>query len=208
MILGTAGLTALMCVLIIQARETILKGDPIKDVLVTGATGGVGSVAIMALTKLGYNVTAVTGKDSKADYLKSLGAKNIVNRAEFDKDPRLIDKGLWDGVVDTVGGKILANAIVQTNPNGIIAVCGNANTNELNTNVIPFMLRGIKMWGMDSANCSIKRREFIWGEAANLVNFDLLEKSIQTVSLEELVEVYPKILKGEISGRVLVDLNK
>ena len=88
----------------------------------------------------------VTGKESKADYLKSLGAKTVVNRAEFDKDPRLIDKGLWDGVVDTVGGKILANAIVQTNPNGIIAVCGNANTNELNTSVIPFMLRGIKLW--------------------------------------------------------------
>ena len=157
MILGTAGLTALMCVLAIQARETILLGEPVKDVLVTGATGGVGSVAVIALNKMGYNVTAVTGKDSKADYLKSLGAKTVVNRAEFDKDPRLIDKALWDGVVDTVGGKILANAIVQTNSNGIIAVCGNANTNELNTNVIPFMLRGIKLWGMDSANCSIKR---------------------------------------------------
>ena len=103
--------------------------------------------------------------------------------------------------------KILANAIVQTNPNGIIAVCGNANTNELNTSVIPFMLRGIKLWGMDSANCSIKR-EFIWSEAANLIDFSLLEKSVQTVSLEELIETYPKILKGEISGRVLVDLNK
>ena len=102
----------------------------------------------------------------------------------------------------------MTDAIVQTNSNGIIAVCGNASANELNTNVIPFMLRGIKMWGMDSANCSIKRREFIWGEAANLIDFSLLEKSIQTVSLEELIDTYPKILKGEISGRVLVDLNK
>ena len=208
MILGTAGFTSLMSTFAIQARESILLGEKVNDVLVTGATGGVGSVAIMALTKLGYNVTAVTGKESKTDYLKSLGAKNIVNRAEFDKDPRLIDKGLWDGVVDTVGGKILANAIVQTKPNGIVAVCGNANNNELNTSVIPFMLRGIKLWGMDSANCSIKRREFIWGEASNLIDFDLLEKSILTVGLEELLETYPKILKGEISGRVLVDLNK
>ena len=208
MILGTAGFTSLMSAFAIQARESILLGEKVNDVLVTGATGGVGSVAIMALTKLGYNVTAVTGKDSKSDYLKSLGAKNIVNRAEFDKDPRLIDKGLWDGVVDTVGGKILANAIVQTKPNGIVAVCGNANNNELNTSVIPFMLRGIKLWGMDSANCSIKRREFIWGEASNLIDFDLLEKSILSVGLEELIETYPKILKGEISGRVLVDLNK
>ena len=208
MILGTAGFTSLMSAFAIQAREGILLGEKVNDVLVTGATGGVGSVSVIALSKLGYNVTAVTGKDSKADYLKSLGAKNVINRSEFDKDPKLIDKGLWDGVVDTVGGKILANTIVQTKPNGIIAVCGNANTNELNTNVIPFMLRGIKLWGMDSANCSIKRREFIWGEAANLIDFSLIEPSVQTVSLEELIETYPKILKGEISGRVLVDLNK
>ncbi len=208
MILGTAGFTSLMSAFAIQARESILLGEKVNDVLVTGATGGVGSVAVMALTKMGYNVSAVTGKDTKSDYLKSLGAKNIINRAEFDKDPRPIDKGLWDGVVDTVGGKILANAIAQTKSNGIISVCGNANSNELNTNLLPFMLRGIKVWGMDSANCSIKRRGFIWGEAKNLIDFDLLEKSVLTVSLEELIETYPKILKGEISGRVLVDLNK
>ena len=208
MTLGTAGLTSLMSAFAIQARESILLGEKVNDVLVTGATGGVGSVAIMALTKMGYNVSAVTGKDSKSDYLKSLGAKNIINRAEFDKDPRPIDKGLWDGVVDTVGGKILANAIAQTKSNGIISVCGNANSNELNTNLLPFMLRGIKVWGMDSANCSIKRREFIWAESSKLIDFDLIEQSVLTVSLEELIETYPKILKGEISGRVLVDLNK
>ena len=208
MILGTAGFTSLMAAFAIKAREEILLGEKVKNVLVTGASGGVGSIAVMILNKMGYEVTAVSGKESKADYLKSLGAKNVINRAEFDKDPKLIDKGLWDGVVDTVGGKILANAIVQTNSNGIIAVCGNASTNELNTNVIPFMLRGIKLWGMDSANCSIRRREFIWGEASKLIDFDLLENSIQTVNLEELIETYPKILKGEISGRVLVDLNK
>ncbi len=208
MTLGTAGFTSLMAAFAIKAREEILLGEKVNNVLVTGATGGVGSVAVIILNKMGYNVTAVTGKDSKEEYLKSLGAKTVVNRSLFDKDPRLIDKGLWDGVVDTVGGKILANAIVQTNSNGIITVCGNANTNELNTNVIPFMLRGIKMWGIDSANCSIKRREFIWGEASKLVDFKLLEKSVLTVSLEELIEAYPKILRGEISGRVLVDLNK
>ena len=208
MILGTAGFTSLMAAFAIKAREEILLGEKVKNVLVTGASGGVGSVAVMILNKMGYDVTAVSGKSSKSDYLKSLGAKNVINRAEFDKDPKLIDKGLWDGVVDTVGGKILANAIVQTNPTGIIAVCGNASTNELNTNVIPFMLRGIKLWGMDSANCSIRRREFIWGEASKLIDFDLLENSIQTVGLEELIETFPKILKGEISGRILVDLNK
>ena len=208
MMLGTAGLTSLMSAFAVKAREELLLGEKVKDVLVTGATGGVGSVAIMILNKFGYDVTAVTGKDDKVEYLKTLGAKNVINRAEFDKDPRPIDKGLWDGVVDTVGGKILANAIAQTKPNGIIAVCGNANSNELNTNLLPFMLRGIKIWGMDSANCSIKRRNFIWEEAANLVDFDLLEKSTTVVNLEELIETYPKILKGQISGRVLVDLNK
>ena len=208
MMLGTAGLTSLMSAFAVKAREELWLGEKVKDVLVTGATGGVGSVAIMILNKFGYDVTAVTGKDDKVEYLKSLGAKNVINRAEFDKDPRPIDKGLWDGVVDTVGGKILANAIAQTKPNGIIAVCGNANSNELNTNLLPFMLRGIKIWGMDSANCSILRRNFIWEEAANLVDFDLLEKSMTIVNLEELIETYPKILKGQISGRVLVDLNK
>ena len=161
MILGTAGFTSLMAAFAIKAREEILLGAKVNNVLVTGASGGVGSIAVMILNKMGYNVTAVSGKDTKVDYLKSLGAKNVINRKEFDKDPKLIDKGLWDGVVDTVGGKILANAIVQTNSNGIIAVCGNASTNELNTNVIPFMLRGIKLWGMDSANCSIKRLSLI-----------------------------------------------
>ena len=208
MILGTAGFTSLMSAFAIQARESILLGEKVNDVLVTGATGGVGSVAIMALTKLGYNVTAVTGKDSKIDYLKSLGAKNIVNRAEFDKDPRLIDKGLWDGVVDTVGGKILANTIVQTNPNGIIAVCGNVNTNELNTNVIPFMLRGIKLWGIDSANCSVKRREFIWSEANKLIDFSKLKSLTKELTFTELLETYPKLLKGEFSGRAIVNPNK
>jgi len=208
MMLGTAGLTALMSAFAIKAREELLLGDKIKDVLVTGSTGGVGSIAIIILSKMGYNVTAVTGKESKADYLKSLGAKNIINRVELDKDPRPIDKGLWDGVVDTVGGKILANVIAQTKPNGIIAVCGNANSNELNTNLLPFMLRGIKIWGIDSANCSIKRREFIWQEASKLINLELLEKSIDIVSLEKLLEIYPKILKGELTGRVLVDLNQ
>ena len=208
MMLGTAGLTSLMSAFAIKAREELLLGEKVRDVLVTGSTGGVGSIAIMVLSKMGYNVTAVTGKQSKFDYLKSLGAKNIINRKELDKDPRPIDKGLWDGVVDTVGGKILANAIAQTKPSGIIAVCGNTSSNELNTNLLPFMLRGIKVWGIDSANCSIKRRQFIWEEATKLVNFELLEKSIQVVSLEELLTTYPKILKGEVSGRVLVDLNK
>ena len=119
MMLGTAGLTSLMSAFAVKAREELLLGEKVKDVLVTGATGGVGSVAIMILNKFGYDVTGVTGKDDKVEYLKSLGAKNVINRAEFDKDPRPIDKGLWDGDDDTVGGKIIAITIGQTKANGI-----------------------------------------------------------------------------------------
>ena len=158
MILGTAGLTALMCVLAIQARETILLGEPIKDVLVTGATGGVGSVAVLALSKLGYNVSAVTGKKDKSDFLKSLGANNIVDRSELDQDARPIDKGLYDGVVDTTGGKILAKALSHTKPNGIVAACGLASSYKLETTVMPFIIRGVKLWGMRLCYSSSKKK--------------------------------------------------
>ena len=205
---GTAGLTALMCVLAIQARETILLGEPVKDVLVTGATGGVGSVAVLALSKLGYNVSAVTGKKDKADFLKSLGAKTIVDRTEMDQDARPIDKGLYDGVVDTTGGKILAKALSHTKPNGIVAACGLASSIKLETTVMPFIIRGVKLWGIDSVTAPAKRREFLWSQANNYIDFNVLSEGVQEWSLDDLVQNSSKILKGEISGRVIVDVNK
>ena len=208
MILGTAGFTSLLCAFAIKAREELLLGEKVNDVLVTGATGGVGSIAIMILAKFGYNVTAATGKKDKSNYLKELGAKNIIDRKELEGEPRILGKGLWDGVVDTVGGVILANAISQTKPSGIVAACGNASNIELNTTVMPFIIRGVKLWGIDSVMISKKRREFVWSQVANLIDFKFLEKHIKTVSLEELLNIFPNILKGEISGRVLVDLNK
>jgi len=208
MILGTAGFTSLLCAFAIKAREELLLGEKVNDVLVTGATGGVGSIAVMILTKFGYNVTAVTGKKDKSNYLKELGAKNIIDRKELEGEPRILGKGLWDGVVDTVGGVILANAISQTRPNGIVAACGNASNIKLNTTVMPFIIRGVKLWGIDSVMVSKKRREFVWSQVADLIDFKFLEKHIKTVSLEELLNIFPNILKGEISGRVLVDLNK
>ena len=208
MILGTAGFTSLLCAFAIKAREELLLGEKVKDVLVTGATGGVGSIAVMILTKFGYNVTAVTGKKDKSNYLKELGAKNIIDRKELEGEPRILGKGLWDGVVDTVGGVILANAISQTKPSGIVAACGNASNIKLNTTVMPFIIRGVKLWGIDSVMVSKKRREFVWSQVADLIDFKFLEKHIKTVSLEELLNIFPNILKGEISGRVLVDLNK
>jgi len=208
MILGTAGFTSLLCAFAIKAREELLLGEKVNDVLVTGATGGVGSIAVMILSKFGYNVTAVTGKKNKSDYLKELGAKNIIDRKELEVEPRILGKGLWDGAVDTVGGVILSNVISQIKPNGIIAACGNAANIKLNTTVMPFIIRGVKLWGIDSVMISKKRREFVWSQVADLIDFKFLEKHTKTVNLEELLNIFPNILKGEIAGRVLVDLNK
>jgi acrylyl-CoA reductase (NADPH) len=208
MILGTAGFTSLLCSFAIKAREELLLGEKVNDVLVTGATGGVGSIAVMILSKFGYNVTAMTGKENKSDYLKELGAKNIIFRKEYEGEAKLLDKGLWDGVVDTVGGNILSNAISQTRPNGIVAACGNAGGIKLNTSVMPFIIRGVKLWGIDSVLVSRKRREFIWSQVNDLVNFELLEKKVKTVNLEDLIKIFPEMLNGKTSGRILVDLNK
>jgi len=156
---------------------------------------------------MGCNVTAVTGKDSNVEYLKSIGAKNIIKTSDLMKDSRPLDKGLWDGAVDTVGGKVLENVLAQTKEAGIVAACGNAADIKLNTTVMPFIIRGVKLWGINSVNASIKRREFIWGEAINLIDFEKLSESIKEIKLENLIEIFPKMLKGETSGRYLVNLN-
>lgn len=208
MILGTAGFTSLLCAFAVKAREELLLGEKVNNVLVTGATGGVGSIAVMVLSKLGCNVTAVTGKKNQSAYLKELGAKNIIDRKELENEPRPLGKGLWDGVVDTVGGVILANAISNTKHSGIVAACGNTNNNKLNTSVIPFILRGIKLWGIDSVMASKKRREFVWSQVTKLIDFNILNKRITEIRLEELIDKYPKMLKGEIAGRIIINLDK
>ena len=208
MILGTAGFTSLLCAFAIKAREELLLGEKVKDVLVTGASGGVGSIAVMILSKLGYNVSAVTGKKDQSNYLKTLGAKNILDRKDFEGEPRVLGKGLWDGVVDTVGGSILANAISQTKHSGIVAACGNAANIKLNTTVMPFIIRGVKLWGIDSVTISKQRREFVWSQVSSLVDFKLLEENIKVVNLEDLLNIFPEMLNGKTSGRTLVDLNK
>ena len=208
MMLGTAGFTAMLCAFAVKTREELLLGEKVNDVLVTGATGGVGSVAVMALSKLGCNVTAVTGKMEQSNFLKELGAKNVIDRKELESEPKLLGKGLWDGVVDTVGGNILANAISQTKHSGIVAACGNASGNKLNTSVIPFILRGVKLWGVDSVTISKKRKEFVWKEAPKLIDFAKLEKSIKVVGLNELLTTFPSMLEGKLSNKILVDVNK
>ena len=208
MMLGTAGFTALLCSFAVKAKEELLLGEKVKDVLVTGATGGVGSIAIMILSKMGYDVHAVTGKKDKNDYLKGLGAKNIIDRKEFEGETKLLEKGVWDGVVDTVGGASLTKILAQTKPGGIVALPGNAGGIKINTNCMPFVIRGVKLWGIDSSGSSIKRREFVWGEAAKLIDFSKVQSFTKELSFTELLDVYPKLLKGELFGRTIVNPNK
>jgi alcohol dehydrogenase/acrylyl-CoA reductase (NADPH) len=183
-------------------------GEKVKDVLVTGATGGVGSIAVMILSKMGYDVHAVTGKKDKNDYLKNLGAKNIIDRKEFEGESKLLEKAVWDGVVDTVGGSGLTKIFAQTKPGGIVAACGNAGGIKINTTVMPFIIRGVKLWGIDSSGASLKRREFVWNEASKLIDFDKLKSFTQELSFTDLLETYPKLLKGEFFGRAVVNPNK
>ena len=208
MMMGTAGLTALLCAFAIKAKEELLLGEKVKDVLVTGATGGVGSVAVMILNKMGYTVHAVTGKKNKHDYLKNLGATHILDRSEFLGESKLLEKGIWDGVVDTVGGEALTKILAQTNIGGIVAQCGNAGGIKISTNVMPFLIRGVKLWGIDSSGTSIKRKEFIWNEASKLIDFDKLSLLSKELSLSELLNEFPKMLKGETFGRIVVNPNK
>ena len=208
MMLGTAGFTALLCSFAVKAKEELLLGEKVKDVLVTGATGGVGSIAIMILSKMGYDVHAVTGKKDKNDYLKDLGAKNIIDRKEFEGESKLLEKGVWDGVVDTVGGASLTKILAQTKPGGIVALPGNAGGIKINTNCMPFVIRGVKLWGIDSSGSSIKRRDFVWNEAAKLIDFSKVQTFTKELSFTELLDVYPKLLKGELFGRTIVNPNK
>ena len=208
MMLGTAGFTALLCSFAVKAKEELLLGEKVKDVLVTGATGGVGSIAIMILSKMGYDVHAVTGKKDKNDYLKDLGAKTIIDRKEFEGESKLLEKGVWDGVVDTVGGPALTKILAQTKPGGIVALPGNAGGIKINTNCMPFVIRGVKLWGIDSSGSSIKRREFVWNEAAKLIDFSKVNSFTKELSFTELLDVYPKLLKGELFGRTIVNPNK
>ncbi len=208
MMLGTAGFTALQCSFAIKAKEELLLGEKVKDVLVTGATGGVGSIAVMILSKMGYDVHAVTGKKDKNDYLKNLGAKNIIDRKDFEGESKLLEKGTWDGVVDTVGGLPLTKILAQVKPNGIVASCGNAGGIKINTTVMPFIIRGVKLWGIDSLGASIKRREFLWNEAEKLIDFNKLESLTKDLSFAELLDTYPKLLEGKFFGRAIVNPNK
>ena len=197
---GTAGLTAGLCV-----RKILLSGIKPEDgeVFVTGATGGVGIIALMLLAKLGFNVVAITGKDDQTDLLLSLGAKEIINRSEFEGEMKSpLAKPRWAGGVDAVGSDILSNLITATHQRAAIACCGMVGGVNLNTSIFPFILRGLSLLGIDSAETLIEVKKEIWNNFASDWKLEKINDQIKDVGLEELSSEIEKILKGKQVGRV------
>ena len=204
MCFGTAGFTAAYSLM--QLEEHGVNPNS-GNILVTGATGGVGSMAVALLAKAGYKVVASTGKTDKKDFLTDLGAIQVISRSDsLDESGKLLLKSQWAGVIDTVGGNILATAIKSTIQRGTVTTCGNVGGHELSTNVYPFILRGINLIGIDSASCPMGKRVEIWNKMAKEWKLDNLEKTIKEVSLENLSNEIDVILEGKQIGRVLVNL--
>ena len=205
MIYGTAGFTAALSIYKL-VNSGIVPSD--GDILVTGATGGVGSTAISILSKLGYNVIAATGKASEKEMLLGIGAKNIVDRKDIDdKSGKALLKSRWAGVIDTVGGNILATAIKSTNYGGAVTSCGNVASDEFSTSVYPFILKGITLFGIDSVKCPMNMRLKIWDKLSSDWKLDNLDANVDVVSLEGLNEKIDMILKGVHKGRTIVNLD-
>lgn len=206
MVYGTAGFTAALSLYKLQ-DHSVLPGE--GEVLVTGATGGVGSTAVSILSKAGYNVIASTGKTDQKEFLLNLGAKDIISRDEsVDTSGKVLLKGRWSGVIDTVGGDILATAILATGHGGVVTCCGNVGGHELKTNVYPFILRGIELVGIDSANCTMDLRVRVWEKLASEWKIKNPDTLVKEVSLDELDNEIDLILEGKQKGRVLVNLWK
>ncbi len=175
-------------------------------VIVTGATGGVASLAIVMLAQLGYHVVAITGKDAEHDYLKSLGAAEILSRKEVQMGTRPLEKSLWAGALDSVGGETLAWLTRTMQQNGVIASFGNAGGIELNTTVLPFILRGVRLIGIDSAATAMPVRSRIWQRLATDLLPGQLSRIAHTVPFAELPQVFPMLLQGKLHGRSVVEI--
>ena len=202
---GTAGLTAALCIIRLMASGLTKEAG---EVLVTGATGGVGCIAVAILAKLGFNVVAATGKEGEKEFLTQLGATTIISREEAnDTSGRPLQKGRWAGVVDTVGGNILATALKTAKYGGLVAACGNAMSADLNVSVFPFILRGVSLLGVDSVEIPMRARQMAWTKLAGEWSIDL-SKIVSECSLAELEPKIELILKGGMRGRVVIDLSK
>jgi acrylyl-CoA reductase (NADPH) len=203
MAIGTAGYTAMLAVLALESRGVSPRSGP---VLVTGAAGGVGSVAIAILAKLGFEVIASTGRIEESDYLKGLGAKEIVNRADLSGPAKPLGRERWAGVVDAVGSHTLANALSMTRYGGAVAACGLAQGMDLPTSVAPFILRGVSLLGIDSVMAPRRQRETAWSRLASDLDVEKLDRMSVARTLEDVQAQAPDILAGKVRGRIVVSI--
>lgn len=204
MSIGTAGYTAMLSVLALQKHEV----TPVSgEILVTGASGGVGSFAVAILSELGFTVVASTGKLEEKDFLIDLGATDIMDRKTISDPGKPLQKERWAGVIDTVGSTTLANACASTKYGGVVTACGLAQGMDLPLTVAPFILRAVKLIGIDSVMANRKLREDAWHKLSKMLVLSKINQIVKTVSLEEAINVGHEILAGKIRGRALVDVN-
>ncbi len=204
MMIGTAGFTAMLCV------QAILDGG-VKpedgEILVTGASGGVGSVAVTLLSQLGYKVAAVTGRvETNGPLLQKLGAARIIARSEFEEPARPLEKQIWAGAVDTAGSKMLAKVLAQMDYNSVVAACGLAAGFDLPTTVMPFILRNVRLQGVDSVNCPSEKRIAAWNKLVDILPASYFDQACTQVSLEEVSKYAEDITNGQVTGRVVIKL--
>lgn len=205
MAIGTAGYTAMLCVLALE-KHGLKPGD--GDVLVTGASGGVGSVAVALLAKLGHRVTASTGRTAEADWLRALGAAAVIDRAELSAPGKPLGRERWAAVVDSVGSHTLANACSQTRARGAVAACGLAQGMEFPASVAPFILRGVTLYGIESVQAPLPLRREAWERLARDLDPGKLDAITREIALGEAVRAGAEILDGKVRGRLVVDVNR
>jgi len=203
MSVGTAGYTAMLAVMALEHHGVKPEQGP---VVVTGAAGGVGSVAVAILAKLGYQVTASTGRESEADYLKSLGATEVIDRSELSGPVKSLAKERWAAGIDSVGSTTLANVLSMTKYGGAVAACGLAGGMDLPSSVAPFILRGVSLLGIDSVQCSPKKRTEAWARLEKDLDRSKLEAMTTQIGLSEVVEAAGNILEGKVRGRIVVKI--
>jgi acrylyl-CoA reductase (NADPH) len=204
MAIGTAGYTAMLCVMALE-RQGLTPGA--GEVLVTGATGGVGSVAVALLARLGYRVVAATGKASESDYLKALGAADVIDRAELAAPGKPLQKERWAAVVDAVGSHTLANACAQTRYGGAVAACGLAQGADLPATVMPFILRGVSLLGVDSVMAPMSLRLEAWRRLAQDLDTALLVSMVTEIGLDDAAEAAARLMAGQVRGRTVVRID-
>jgi acrylyl-CoA reductase (NADPH) len=205
MAIGTAGYTAMLCVLALE-RHGIRPAD--GEILVTGANGGVGGVAIALLSRLGYTVVASTGRPAEAEHLKALGATDVIERGELSAPGKPLGKERWAGVVDTVGSQTLANACATTKYRGAVAACGLAGGMDFPATVAPFILRGVTLYGIDSVMAPLAVRQEAWARLARDLDIAKLDAITTEIGLSEAITVGARLLEGKVRGRVVVDISR